>query len=787
MGFRLRLALFLVAVLVGVQVLTWALVYEVTRREVIAQGERQLATAADAFVRQLDDIAQRVAESVQVLSLDYPLRAAIAERDRGTVLSALRNHGRRVGAERMLLVGLDGVVQADTLAAGGSAGQAFPFAGLLDTALDQPATAVVAIGDRAWWMVVVPVYAPQPIALIAAGVPLDDRLLARVQSLSAIPHHVELVAPADDGGWTLLAGSTAGLRLAGVLAGGATGLSQRPRLVESGGHEFVALARPLQSPDRARPVAAVLGYSLDAALAPLRSVASTWLLLLAAGLAIGLLGAVWLARGVARPVEALAAAARRIEAGDYTPPAPLRRRDELAQLAAAFGRMADAIAEREQRIRFQAEHDATTGLPNRAAAESALQRDLAAVDGRPAALLMVGLARLPDVVKTLGHGVADRIMRASASRLSRLADGRLVARAADSQLLLWMPAANRADAIALALRILDALGETYREADLSVEPAPGVGIALAPEHGSEASTLLQRADVALFGAQRLVNPVAVYDPSTDPHRPERLALMAELRDALERDGLELHYQPRLDITSGRISGVEALVRWTHPQRGRIPPDEFVRLAEETGNIQRLTRWALAAGIAQARHWREQGLELDMAINLSALDLEDASLPRRLAQLLALHGVPAASIVLEITESAVMGEGETVAQVLGQLAAQGVAIAVDDFGVGQSSLAYLRRLPVQELKIDRSFITGLGDDAENRTIVRSIVDLGHRLGYRITSEGVESAADLAYLASIGCDHAQGFLIARPMPAQDLRDFVEAHAASAALAPAARSGV
>jgi diguanylate cyclase (GGDEF)-like protein len=771
MGFRLRLALFLVAMLVGVQVLTWALVYEATRRAVIEQGERQLSTAAAAFLRQLDDIARRMSDSVQVLSLDYPLRAAVAERDRGTVLSALRNHGRRVGAERMLLVALDGRVEADTLDAGGSTGEAFPFPDLLQAARDGSATAVVAIGSRAWWMVVVPVYAPQPIALIAAGMPLDDRLLARVQALSALPHHAELVAAAEDGGWTPLASSAPGVQLAPALLGGSAALPASARLVEVDGHEFVAVVRRVESAGGGRPIAAVLAYSLDAALAPLREVATRWLLLLAGGLAVGLLGALWIARGVARPVEALAAAARRVEAGDYSPPPAPRRRDELAQLATAFARMADAIAEREQRIRFQAEHDGVTGLPNRAAAEALLQRDLARAPTQPAALLMIGLARMPEVVKTVGHAIADRMMRASAARLGQLAEPRLLARAADSQLLLWMPGADRTEAIALALRVVEALGEPYREADFSAEPAPAVGIVLAPAHGAEASALLQHADVALFAAQRRIDPVVVYDPATDPHRPERLALMAELRDALEHGGLSLHYQPKLAIASRRITGAEALVRWDHPRRGVIAPDEFVRLAEETGNIQRLTRWALAAGIAQARQWLLEGRDLRLAINLSARDLEDATLPRRLAQLLALHDVPATRIVLEITESAVMGEGETVAQVLGQIAGQGVAIAVDDFGVGQSSLAYLRRLPVQELKIDRSFITGLGSDPENRTIVRSIVDLGHRLGYSVTSEGVESATDLHYLASIGCDHAQGFFIARPMEAAALRRLLD----------------
>lgn len=761
MGFRFRLASFLVASLATVQTLTAVLVYEVTRRALIAEGQRQMVVAATAFAHQLEDISERVADSVQVVALDYALRSAIAQRDRDTVLSALRNHGRRVGATRMMLVGLDGAIEADTESTSTSS-HPFPFPDLLNSALERQASAVVAWDGRAYWMVVVPVSAPALIGLIAAAIPVDDQLLARMQRQSALPKDIELVTDAGNDTWTVVARGNDQVTLSARLMAINHTLPTEPILIDVGGREYVAMALRLNASQRNAPAAAaVLGYSLDEALRPYRSVATAWAILLALGLVIGLIGALLIARGVSRPIEVLAATARRIEAGDYSSPPAIHRSDEIGQLAAAFANMAQAIGEREERIRFQAGHDAVTGMPNRVTAEAAIQQELLARVEQRGALLMVALARLPEIVKTMGHAITDRLMRDAGVRIRQPAGDGLVARATDSQFSIWLRPAEKADAIATAFRVLDVLGEPYQEADLAIDVAPAVGIALYPEHGPQASALLQRAEVALFAALGSNDPVVVYDPATDPHRPQRLTLMGDLREALDRNQLALHYQPKLNLAVSAIDGVEGLVRWHDAKRGFVPPDEFIGLAEETGNIRRLTRWALATSIAQAQQWAARGWSFRIAINVSARDLEDIDLPRRVGELLAIHAVAPQMIVLEITESAVMGKPDAAIQVLRRLADQGIDLAIDDFGVGQSSFAYLRRLPVRELKIDKTFVQKLAHDSEDRTIVRSIVELGHRLGYRVTAEGVEEKAALDYLGEIGCDHAQGFYIAKAL--------------------------
>jgi diguanylate cyclase (GGDEF)-like protein len=763
MSFRLRLSVLFVATLVAVQIFTALLVYTVARRALIAEGERQLTAGAAAVARQLDDISSRVADNVQVLALDYALRAAIAQHDQSTVLSALRNHGRRIGADRMLLIGLDGAIRSDTANAPAD-GQPFPFPDLADAALDRPAAAVVAMDGKAYWMIVAPVYAPEPIALIAAGIPVDNPLLVRLQQLSALPNTIELVTDSGNGHWTDIARGGGDVALAAALTAAGHSLPLQPTLVRADGREFVALATRLRESQRSAPVAAVLGYSLDDALRPYHSVVLAWASLLALGLAAGLLGAMLIARSVAQPIEALAATVHRVESGDYTASQPMSGHGEISQLAAAFTNMTHAIAEREEHIRHQALHDAVTGLPNRKAAETAIHDALAGAANTSGALLMVGLARVPEIIQTMGHSICDHVMRDAGAKLRPFAARGFVARATDAQFSVWLDGTGKADAIAVAFRILDALGVPYQEADLSIDTAPAIGIALYPQHGSEASVLLRRAEVALIAALDSADPVAVYDPTTDPHRPERLTLMSDLREALDRNDLRLHYQPKLNLRERRIDSVEALVRWNHPQRGSVPPETFVALAEKTGNIRRLTRWVLSSSIAQAQEWAARGYMLRVAVNLSARDLGDAELPRRIGDLLSLHGVSPRSIVLELTESAVMGEPEIAVQVLKRLADMGIDLAIDDFGVGQSSFAYLRRLPVREIKIDRLFTQRLGEDVGDRTLVRSIVELGHRLGYRVTAEGVETRSAIEYLREIGCDHAQGFYIARALPAE-----------------------
>jgi diguanylate cyclase (GGDEF)-like protein len=761
-GFRLRLALFFVATLLLVQLLTASLVYEVTRQAMITEGERQLSANSAAFVAQMDDISARVAGNVEVLSLDYALRSAIAERDRGTVISVLRNHGRRVGASRMLLIDLDGSVEVDT-DPGEHAMKRFPFPDLIRRAYDQRAAAVVALDGKASWMVVVPIYAPQPVGLVVVNVPLDDALLAHMQKLSALPRDIELAAQLTPGHWSTLATGDRHTALLGSVLAASHGLPRKPALIQVNGREVMVLAQQLKQPLHSKPVVAILGYSLDDALRPFRTIVIAWATLLGLGLGVGLLGAWFAARSVSRPVEELAATARRIAAGDYGASTNIQRKDEIGQLAQAFGSMTEAVRQREERIRHQARHDGVTGLPNRAAVEIAIDRDLADQSVAGGALLMIGLTRVPDIIKTMGHALCDRLLHDVGTRIGLVAIDACLARTGDAQFALWLSAADQTEAMAAASRVLDMLNAPYQEVGISIDQLPAIGITLTKGDHTPASVLLRQAEVAQFAASGSASAISLYDEATDPHQPERLSLMGDLREALEGDGLALHYQPKLALADRRIDAAEALLRWNHRRRGQVPPDAFIGMAEDTGNIQQLSRWVLSRALQQIQQWRSRGLQLHLAVNLSARDMDDASLPARIGRLLELHEVPASLLSVEVTERAILGEPQTAIRILRQLADQGIGIAIDDFGVGQSSFAYLRRLPVSELKIDQLFVKNLAIESKDRIIVESLVQMSHRLGYRVTAEGVEDQAALDCLTAIGCDHAQGYFISKAVPA------------------------
>jgi EAL domain-containing protein (putative c-di-GMP-specific phosphodiesterase class I) len=296
------------------------------------------------------------------------------------------------------------------------------------------------------------------------------------------------------------------------------------------------------------------------------------------------------------------------------------------------------------------------------------------------------------------------------------------------------------------------------------------GVAVSPDHGVDPTLLLQRADVAMYAAKSGDRSVALYRQEDDQHTPRRLALAADLRRALVSDELVVHWMPKADLRNGAVVGAEALVRWRHPEHGWVAPDEFVPVAEQTGLIGALTRLVLREAVWQCARWRQEGTPLTIAVNISTRDLLDPGLVDDVAGLLERADVPPSSLTLEITESSIMGDTTRSSQVLDELSALGVRLSVDDFGTGYSSLSYLQRLPVQELKVDKSFVFRVGLDAGDRSIVRSIVELGHSLGLTVVAEGVEDRLSWDRLMALGCDVAQGYYLSRPLPADQLSEWL-----------------
>ena len=424
----------------------------------------------------------------------------------------------------------------------------------------------------------------------------------------------------------------------------------------------------------------------------------------------------------------------------------------------------------EESLRRLRLYDQLTGLPNRMMLLNRLGRALveSARTTRPLALLILALDHFEEVTSTLGHHGGDLIVRDLSARLGdALGDADRVARLRGAEFGVLLPDADGVFARQVGERIVTALEKPFMVNKLPIEVAANVGIAVAPEHATEAEGLLRRADAALQAARRIGGGANVlYSPEFEPHDPARLALLNELRRALEGNELRVYYQPKVDLKTHSVVGAEALLRWPHAKRGFVSPAEFVPLAETTGLIRVLTRWVLDRAAGDARAWERAGRRLPVAINVSARSLQDGRIVDDVEETLLTHDMRGDRLQIEVTESAAMGHEGRAVQVLRSLNSRGVEVSIDDFGTGQTSLYLLRRLPVHELKIDRSFVIGMaGEGADDTAIVRSTADLAHNLGLAVVAEGVEDQWTLDLLSSFGCDQAQGYHIAKPMPSAD----------------------
>jgi diguanylate cyclase (GGDEF)-like protein len=411
--------------------------------------------------------------------------------------------------------------------------------------------------------------------------------------------------------------------------------------------------------------------------------------------------------------------------------------------------------------------DELTGLGNRRLFLRSLQHELSVTEreDRPRlAVLMVDLDRFKEVNDAFGHPVGDELLGQLGPRLRQtLRSTDVLARLGGDEFAVLLRHADSDYAIDVARRMSDVLRQPFALRQVSVHVGASVGIALAPEHGTDTDELLRCADVAMYRAKAGHTAVAVYDSSADTSR-ERLRLVEDLRDAIDNGSLTLHYQPQVDLRTGSVPSVEALLRWTHPERGAISPVEFIPLAEEARLMRPLTRLVLDRALGQCAQWLRRGTPVAVGVNLSATNLLDGDLPEQVQELLTIHGLPSALLILEITESTLMADPVLAHQVVCRLHALGVSIAVDDFGTGFSSLAYLRELPVDQLKLDRTFVAGLGKTASGRdtAIASSALSLGHALGMSVVAEGVEEPATLATLSDLGFDVAQGFYLGHPVP-------------------------
>jgi diguanylate cyclase (GGDEF)-like protein len=770
-----RLELRIVVLFLGLLLLIQALSLVAINHSIDNNSRARIATelhiGESVLRRLLAQNAEKLTEASRLLATDYGFRSAIASADRPTLVDALDNNGARIGASVSLFTDASYRLVASTLPDSREAlalvqAEARPGMGAASE------VHVQLLDGRPFQLVTVPVRAPLLIGHVSMGFPVGKQLVIDMEELSGLK--VLLFERMRGGTWRPLPGADptgVGAALAGQLREHATAQD-----VTLGGEVSSARVVVLGS-NTTHEVVAVLLRSVDDAVAPYRRLQLTLLAITLIGLLTFGAGSVITARRITGPIKALTLSADRLGSGDYSTPVEVSSRDEVHDLARSFESMRQGMQQRDAQIRRLAYWDALTGLPNKEQFRELLFEQLtrARRDGRACAVLMLDLDRFKHVNDVLGHAFGDRLLREVAARLCEgaLRAHDIVAHLGSDEFVVCAPQADADAARNLAQRVLRALEPPFTLDDHTVDVSAAVGVAAFPAHADDAGTLLGRAEVAMYAAKAKQSGIVVYDPALDSASAESLSLLSELRTAVDHDQLRLYLQPKVALATGRVVGAEALVRWQHPTRGMMAPMRFIPFAEQTGFIRVITDWMIRQCAAHWRELRAQGIEIKLSVNLSTRDLLDQDLPLKMEKLLARESVDPHALCLEITESAIMDDPQRALQTLRRLHEMGLRLSIDDFGTGYSSLAYLKQMPLHELKIDKSFVMSMESSLADLKIVRSTIDLAHNLGLSVTAEGVETAQAFSILRAMKCDEAQGYFMAKPMPGTDfaawLRDW------------------
>lgn len=754
LGFRGRLLLAMLS-LVFATALALGLFFMVYLLE---EEEQRAADSLDVAARVTTEImdgrASVLIGSLRVLVDDFGFRSAIASNDQTTMKSALNNHAGRAGADIAVVLDNSGNPKASMGIANMELENVLPQ--LLAIARDQgQAERIVSTGDRALQMFVVPMRGAGLRAWLVAGFALDDDFARQLAELT----DTNVVFRSRTGA-TLLAASAAMETFRDLPAPG-----EAEDMREAGGFFFRLINLGAGQPS---PVQAMLLIDRQRALANYYDRATDLVAILLMAVVLSGLVALVTARALGRPVLDLARLAKAIGAGkSFNEPSSPRTR-ELRTLQEALITMQQQVSEREERIRFNAFHDELTGLANRKALNEALQSHLA--ERQPLWLIGITLSRFRALNDTLGFEFGDQTLVLAADRLrALLANQALLLTRSGGNEFVVLATPDRGSLQDLMTRIRD---ELQTDAVIGETPihlqAALAGFDLPKDAGS-LDELRRRLQLTLKRAEETSDQMALYEPGGDEHHLRELTLSQDLRHAIADDGLALVYQPKIQMDNARLVQVEALCRWHHPELGFISPEEFILLAEQTGQISNLTRFILTRIARDLASLHQKGVSIGAAINLSALDLSNPQLVHDIQQAFGGQGIDYRWLTFEVTESAVMTDETSAHRILEQLRATGATLSVDDFGTGYSSLSQLRQLPVQELKIDKSFVLRLNQEPQDQLIVRSTIDMAHGLGLSVVAEGIENLESWQLLQKWGCDKGQGFYMARPMPATDLCDW------------------
>ena len=731
----------------------------------------ELAASGTVFDRVWALRARQLQDGASLLSRDFGFRAAFATHDQATVQSALDNLRARLGVDRALIVGVDGEVMA-----AGGAQEAAEASGLADALQSGDETGGVFVMNGApYQTIAAPIMSPTLMGWVVFAVKLDRHEMSELEKLSAIPIDASVLRRGSAGGWTM-GGAAPDARVSGFID---QALATKGGVRELAGPDgaSVALAKPLPTIGGGSPTVLLLKFPLARALAPFQLLLGVVFATGLIAMALLILGSWALARSLTRPISALDDAARRLQRGE-TVHVAVNTNDEIGRLAESFNGMAGEIRARERRIIHLAHHDADTDLPNRLALQEALSGIGEQPDGRLVIVAALGIDRFNHVRGAIGYGMFSDLMRELGGRVMALEQVKALGRMSTSTLGVAFLADDVADATAIAEDLLDRLAVPIVFNSHAIDIHLSAGLAVAGLNDDRVASVIERANVALDQARDGRRRLAVFDELIYGDPVGNLSLMSDMMRAIAEGYMQPFYQPKYDIREGRITGVEALARWRDPVRGMLGPDLFIPMAEETGAIRGLTDCVLTQAIADQTRMIEAGHKLSMSVNISGRLLGDGDFA---VAALEMTRAATGKLVFEITETAIIENPEAAIANIERFVAAGIEISIDDYGAGLSSLGYLKRIPAHELKIDKAFVMGMAQGKRDALLVKSTVDLAHSLGMTVTAEGVETPMVMSLLSGMGCDVAQGYLIARPMPLSDMLVFLAGDGGRAATDP------
>jgi len=770
-----KIFILFVLLLLGIQSITFWTLYNGNKEQQVTEINTRLTTAktifSELFERRLDYL-EAFSETV---AKDYGLKLVINE-DTRSLLVALNNHRKRIDADLAMTISADGIItgqlqrsfttpntihsnlKAESRVKQGPeqakafrhtdwfASQAMSHMYMIDGALYQLSLSPIQVGAKT-------------IAWLAFGFQIDYRLANEFENITNFQTDFILKSNQQ---WQLIAASDQRLTASQKLH-----LSQQVRENKTP-QKYIATHLSLAEFDGQQ--VDVYMYVLRASIVSILQKQWLQILILATlTLLVSLLGAYLIASSITKPLQHLVKQAKTIANGHYKETIHFSENNEIGQLAEEFNHMQSAVLDRENALTHFANHDALTDLPNRNRLETHLQ--LLIDEQKSFMLLHLNLSRMKDVNATLGHEVGDKVLIEFAHRLTLLARQpaivSLVHLSADEFILVAArDAATKLAVCDVVDQINKMLETSFTYEGVSLQLQVRIGASLFPEHSAEPIKLIQMADTALHHTRNVKESVQVYQSKLDVNTVERLSLINDLKLAIQEDQLQLHFQPKLNLTSWKVTHAEALVRWQHPVLGMVPPDNFIHIAEQTGQIKALTRWVFLTALKQVNEWQALGLNINVAVNISAENLKEPDFYHFICQSLQELEVKPEQITLEITESSVVDDTQSAIQLLGRFKQRGLKISIDDYGTGYSALSQLKQLPVHELKIDKSFVLKLEQDHDDQIIVSSTIDLAHNMGLSVVAEGIEDAYTLQWLAKQHCELAQGYFISRPKPSEEL---------------------